>query len=137
MAELYLASFKAALPTVRLAHSDDQVRAWMGEVVVARREAWLAEESAIVGLIAIDGTEIDQLYVAVGHWQQGIGRRLLDLAKERSPRLLELWTFQVNHRAVTFYRANGFAIVESTNGAGNEEREPDHRLRWRPSPFRD
>ena len=106
----------------------------MGAVVVAQREAWLADEPAIVGLIAIDGTEIDQLYVAVGHWQRGIGRRLLDLAKERSPSLLELWTFQVNQRAVDFYLANGFAIVESTDGANNEEREPDHRLRRQPGP---
>jgi putative acetyltransferase len=73
---------------------------------------------------------VDQLYVAPGHQGRGIGRRLLDLAKERSEGGLELWTFQVNDRARRFYERNGFAAVELTDGSGNEEREPDVRYRW-------
>jgi GNAT superfamily N-acetyltransferase len=61
-----------------------------------------------------------------------LGRRLLDLAKERADGLLELWTFQVNAPARRFYERNGFVAVELTDGTGNEEREPDMRYRWAP-----
>ena len=40
---------------------------------------------------------------------------------------LQLWTFQVNDRARRFYERNGFTIAEMTDGAGNQEREPDIR----------
>ena len=43
---------------------------------------------------------------------------------------LELWVFQRNLGAIAFYEAHGFAIVASTDGAGNEEHEPDHRMAW-------
>ena len=32
--------------------------------------------------------------------------------------------------AIAFYEAHGFAIVESTDGADNEEHEPDYRMAW-------
>lgn len=37
-AEVWLRSFDAAMPTVRRAHTDDQVRAWFAAVVVPRFE---------------------------------------------------------------------------------------------------
>jgi ribosomal protein S18 acetylase RimI-like enzyme len=70
------------------------------------------------------------LYVAVDHQGEGIGRRLLELAKSRSLGLLELYTFQVNEKAVAFYLANGFEIVDGSDGSRNEELEPDYRLSW-------
>ena len=74
---------------------------------------------------------IDQLYVAPDRLGEGIGRSLLDLAKERAAGDLQLWTFQVNQRARRFYERNGFAAVEFTDGANNEEHEPDIRYLWR------
>ena len=41
---------------------------------------------------------------------------------------LQLWTFQVNDRARAFYARHGFREVELTDGATNEEHEPDVRL---------
>jgi hypothetical protein len=32
-----------------------------------------------------------------------------------------------------FYERHGFVAVEHTDGAGNEEREPDVRFLWRPA----
>jgi GNAT superfamily N-acetyltransferase len=55
------------------------------------------------------------------------------VAKEQRPAGLELWTFQVNESARRFYERHGFTEVEHTDGAGNEEREPDVRYAWRPS----
>jgi len=61
--------------------------------------------------------------------RRGYGRALLDEAKERNSQL-QLWTFQRNLNAIGFYTANGFRLVRETDGAGNEEREPDALLGW-------
>lgn len=76
---------------------------------------------------------IEHLYVAPDRLGTGIGRRLVDFAKERQPDGLTLWTFQVNARARRFYERNGFVAVEFGGGSGNEERQPDVRYEWRPT----
>lgn len=131
VARLYLASFKAALPQVRLAHADAEVHAWIRDQVVAGAEAWVAADGpAVVGMLVLAPGRVEQLYVAPDRLGEGIGRRLLDLAKARAAGPLELWTFQANDRARRFYERNGFLAVEATDGSGNEEREPDVRYRW-------
>lgn len=133
VAEVWLRSFAAALPTVRRAHTDDQVRTWFREVVVPRRETWMATVSdSVVAMMVLDGDELDQLYVDPKWQGQGIGGRLLDLAKQLLPTELALWTFQVNESARRFYERNGFVATEYTDGTHNEEREPDVRYVWRP-----
>ncbi|RKT83112.1 Ribosomal protein S18 acetylase RimI [Saccharopolyspora antimicrobica] len=133
MAEVWLRSFTAALPTVRRAHTDDEVRSWFAHVVVPHSECWVAEESGeLLGLLVLDGPELDQLYLDPPHRGRGLGDQLVDLAKRRRPDGLELWTFQVNEPARRFYERHGFTAVEHTDGHRNEEREPDVRYVWRP-----
>jgi ribosomal protein S18 acetylase RimI-like enzyme len=55
---------------------------------------------------------------------------LLDTAKARRPEGLRLWVFQRNEGARAFYAKHGFTEVERTDGAANEEREPDVLLAW-------
>ncbi|MFF7780128.1 GNAT family N-acetyltransferase [Streptomyces tanashiensis] len=134
VAEVWLRSFDAALPSVRRAHTDDQVRSWFREVVVPGQETWVATvEGAAVGMVVLDGEELDQLYLDPAWQGQGIGGRLVDLAKRRRPAGLALWTFQVNESARRFYERHGFVAGESTDGHRNEEREPDIRYVWRPA----
>jgi GNAT superfamily N-acetyltransferase len=131
--DVFLASFHAtyAFP---LAHTDEEVRGWIRDDLVARQETWVALVAGrIVGLMAVAPGTLDQLYVAPDRLGAGIGRRLLDLAKERSPGGLILYTFQVNDRARRFYERNGFVVDALGDGSGNEEGQPDVRYRWRPS----
>ena len=131
VAEVFLDSFHAtyAFP---LAHSDDEVRGWIRDRLVPDQETWVAGDGdEIVGMMAITPGHLEQLYVAPGRLGEGIGRRFVDLAKERSPTGLSLWTFQVNDRARRFYERNGFAPVEFTDD-GNQERQPDVRYEWSP-----
>jgi GNAT superfamily N-acetyltransferase len=72
---------------------------------------------------------IDQLYVLPKAQGRGVGRELLQVA-QRSFDRLHLWTFQRNVRARRFYEARGFALVQETDGARNEEREPDALYLW-------
>ncbi|GHF03160.1 histone acetyltransferase [Streptomyces werraensis] len=133
VAEVWLRSFTAALPGVRRAHTDDEVRAWIREVVVPGRETWVATvDDSVVAMMVREGNDLDQLYIDPAWQGRGIGGRLVNVAKERSPSGLTLWTFQVNEVARRFYERHGFVPEESTDGLGNEEREPDVRYVWRP-----
>lgn len=133
-ADVWLRSFAAALPTVVRPRSDDEVRGYFRDVVVPRRETWVAEADGeeIVGVMVLDGQLLSQLYLAPDWRGRGIGDRFVALAKERVPQGLTLWTFQVNKPAHRFYERHGFVATEFTDGADNEEREPDVRYVWRP-----
>jgi GNAT superfamily N-acetyltransferase len=58
-----------------------------------------------------------------------MGSALLQVAQNAFDRL-QLWTFQRNGPARRFYEAKGFALVRQTDGAANEEREPDALYLW-------
>ncbi|MFE5208286.1 GNAT family N-acetyltransferase [Streptomyces sp. NPDC056600] len=136
-AEVYLRSYDAALPTVRRAHTDDEVRGWFAHVVVPSLETYVAVvDGETAGVMVLEGAgadaELAQLYLAPEWRGRGLGDRFVALAKELRPEGLRLWTFQVNERAARFYERHGFVAVERTDGAANEEREPDVRYAWRP-----
>ncbi|MFD9224574.1 GNAT family N-acetyltransferase [Streptomyces sp. NPDC060064] len=133
IAEVWLRSFTAALPTVRRAHSDDEVRDWFSYVVVPQYETWVVvAEGAVVGLLVLDGGELEQLYLDPSWRGRGVGDRFVELAKQQRPDGLGLWTFQVNGPAQRFYERHGFIAVERSDGLRNEEREPDIRYAWQP-----
>ncbi|WP_377273446.1 GNAT family N-acetyltransferase [Peterkaempfera sp. SMS 1(5)a] len=132
-ADVWLRSFTAALPSVHRAHDDAEVRAWFSYVVVPQHETWVAVvESGVVGLLVLDGGELEQLYLEPSWRGRGLGDRFMALAKQRRPDGLALWTFQVNAAAQRFYERHGFTEVERTDGLRNEEREPDVRYVWQP-----
>jgi GNAT superfamily N-acetyltransferase len=115
-----------------LAHTDDEVRDWIRDVVIPARETWAAVVAgkSVVGMMVLDGAELDQLYVAPGWTGRGIGSRFLDLAKRLRPGGLALYTFQVNQEARRFYERHGFVLIDESHGSGNEERQPDVRYAW-------
>jgi GNAT superfamily N-acetyltransferase len=116
-------------------HPDHAVRDWVRTVVIPQHETWLAEDldGAPVGVLVLHDGWIDQLYIEAARTGQGLGARLVALAKERCPGGLQLWTFASNTAAQRFYRRHGFVVAEETDGAGNEEQAPDVRFVWAPS----
>ncbi|WP_304437799.1 GNAT family N-acetyltransferase, partial [Sciscionella sediminilitoris] len=139
MAEVWLRAFAAALPTVRRAHDDDEVRDWFSAVVVPECEAWVAVDGdsgsgeAVIGLLVLEDAELEQLYLEPSWRGRGVGDRFIALAKRLRPQGLGLWTFEVNQPARRFYERHGFLAVQRTDGSRNEEGEPDVRLVWRPA----
>jgi len=132
IAGVYLASFHAtyAFP---LAHTDEEVRGWIASHLVPELETWVVMlDDRIVALLALDDAGIDQLYVHPDAQGRGIGSELVDLAKQRGPGGLDLYTFQVNARARRFYERHGFVVAAMGDGSGNEEGQPDVLYRWRP-----
>jgi GNAT superfamily N-acetyltransferase len=131
-AEVWLRSFASAYDFPH-AHTDDDVRRWIRDEIVPRKETWVVEDDrGIIGFIALAPGWVEHLYVDPVAQGEGLGRRLLELAQQRDATgALQLWTFQVNERARRFYARNGFVEVELGDGASNEERQPDVRLVWR------
>ena len=133
VADVWLSSFRAGLPTVRLTHSVDEVRRWIATSVIAD-ETWVAEAAGeIVGMMTLGADELDQLYLRPDWRGRGVGHRFIALAKERRPGGLSLYAFQVNQAACRFYERHGFSVVDRSDGSRNDEREPDVRYAWRPA----
>jgi GNAT superfamily N-acetyltransferase len=112
----------------------DADRPKLGRWIFERHEVWVAErDGSIVGFAGVSPGWLDHLYVDPDAQNAGIGTALLEHAKRLQPGGLELWVFQRNDGARRFYERHGFALLESTEGAGNMEKEPDARYEWRPS----
>ena len=132
LGDLFLRARRAAVPAIPPnVHTDAEVHGWMRDVVVARRETWVVEDhGALVAILALDGDEVDLLYVDPDLTGHGIGSRLVRFAQELRPTGLSLWAFQSNHGSRRFYERHGFVAAEYTDGHGNEERAPDVRYVW-------
>jgi GNAT superfamily N-acetyltransferase len=137
VAEVFLRSFHTALPTVHLAHTDDEVRAWYTTEVLPdpERETWVAvaaDGRLLIGMMVLGRTMLEQLYLLPEARGAGIGDRFIAIAKERRPEGFQLYAFQVNGPACRFYERHGLVAVEYGDGSGNQEHEPDVRYAWTP-----
>jgi GNAT superfamily N-acetyltransferase len=132
VAAVFLASFHATYE-FPLAHTDDEVRGWVRDILLPGGQTWVAvdQDDAIVALMEVKPGDLDQLYVRPDRLGEGIGRRLLEIAKAESPDGLRLYTFQVNDRARRFYERNGFVAEWFGDGSTNDEGQPDVRYVWR------
>ena len=133
LAEIFCRSRQLVMPPFVWPHDDDEVRAWIADVVVPRGATWVATISGFpVGMVVAGDGWVEHLYVDppwIGH---GVGAQLLQHACRLLPDGAQLWVFQANARAREFYEHHGFVATEFTDGAGNEERQPDVRYEWQP-----
>ncbi len=130
VAEVLLASRKAFLAFAPSPHTDEEVRAWVRDVLLPSEEVTVAVvESQVVGVLAVKQAEgvswLTQLYLHPSHVVQGIGSKLLAHAVATVPRPIRLYTFQQNADARRFYERSGFVPIEFTDGSANEEQCPD------------
>lgn len=88
-----------------------------------------AKSGPVAGFIALDGGYVSCLYVGSTYRGFGVGRALLDVAKQAVPRL-SLWTFQANLDAQRFYLREGFTELRRTSGMDNAEQLPDIEYIW-------
>lgn len=69
---------------------------------------WVYDDGIVKGMIHIEGKEIVELYVDYFFWNQGIGAKLIEFAKEKHD-VRFLWVLEKNVDAIRFYEAHGFA----------------------------
>ncbi|MEL7282497.1 MAG: GNAT family N-acetyltransferase [Pseudomonadota bacterium] len=107
--DIFVASRAAALPFLIEAHSPDEMRRWIAQVVLPQGSTWVAcEEEKIVGFLTLNDDKIEHLYLTPDHTQQGVGTALMEHAKARSPDHLSLCCLAENHPARRFYETHGF-----------------------------
>jgi GNAT superfamily N-acetyltransferase len=94
--------------------------------VLVTDTVWLAEvEGTLAGYAAASRGWLNHLYVDPERHERGVGSTLLAAAVPACGEEIRLWTFQRNVQARRFYERNGFTLEQLTDGASNEEREPD------------
>lgn len=110
--------------------SEDACKGFFREVVVNTRDFWVAEfDGRVAGVLALEGNEIDRLYVVPEAQGRQIGTALLEHAKALHPSGLSLVTHQRNTGARRFYERHGF----EARGLGTSpppENEPDVEYAW-------
>jgi GNAT superfamily N-acetyltransferase len=127
---VHRAAFDAALPWLAGMHTPEgDARFWRDRVAPSCRIWGAGNPGALFGVIAVSQGWVEHLYVLPAAQGRGLGSSLLATAKAEEPELL-LWAFQRNARARAFYERRGFRLVRETDGADNEEREPDALYRW-------
>ncbi|RCK70465.1 N-acetyltransferase [Desertihabitans brevis] len=123
------------MPWLAVPHTLAEDEVWVAEVLLREHDVRVAcrpgEDRRPVAVLALSPGWINQLYVAPEQQGCGLGARLLRLAQDVASGPLQLWTFQRNSRARSFYERHGFVEVRRTDG-DNEEREPDVLYRWAP-----
>ena len=131
LAAVYRESFRAALPSLPTLHTPDEDAEFIAEQVLAKNEVYVAcdQSAKILGFIAFNDEWVEQLYLLPNYTNGGLGTRLLNIAKARHAKL-KLWAFQINEIARRFYSKHGFKLIKETDGAGNEEKEPDALYEW-------
>jgi ribosomal protein S18 acetylase RimI-like enzyme len=70
----------------------------------------------IVGFIVFHGNEVGELFVAPTFQRQGIGKQLLDFAKQKKPDGLWLTTLAQNTGARRFYEREGLSLTKTAVG---------------------
>jgi GNAT superfamily N-acetyltransferase len=133
VAEIYLASRQTAMPWLAATHTDDETRWWHINILVPRATLVVAERGGdVLGFAEpIDGW-LKALYVAPPAQGRGVGSALFQYSMALQPSGFDLWVFARNTRALDFYARYGCVEVRRTNGADNEEHEPDVLLHWPP-----
>lgn len=123
-------SYEKALG-IKETHSIEEHNYFLEEILQKNFEVFIAlseEEDSVIGLIAMNSKEIDQLFIHNDYQGYGIGSELLNMAKDKSHGELSLYTFAVNKKALAFYKKNGF--VEIKRGYENVENMEDVLLKW-------
>ena len=84
-------------------------------------------DQKIQGFIGLSNEYIEGIFVSDEMQSQGIGKILLNYAKEKRKKLL-LNVYQKNAQAISFYQREGFEI--QSNGLDEATGEKDYVMAW-------
>jgi len=130
---LWRISREKSLPEFQLAkgHFFYEDQDYFRNHVLKENKLWVVEmDHCPVAFMAMMDEFIDQLYVHPDYQNRGIGKALLDWARQLSPEHVWLYTLQINLNARAFYEKNGF-IAENFGISPPPESEPDVEYHWR------
>lgn len=128
-AHIHRTAFDVCLPWLKGLHTPAEDIWFYENRMYVQCEIWGAYTPDLTGIIAFREDWTEQLYILPAFQHRGIGSALLNIAQQRYP-LLQLWTFQKNKAARSFYEKHGFTAIDRTDGKDNEEKEPDMLYQW-------
>jgi GNAT superfamily N-acetyltransferase len=111
LVRMWRASFEYGVGIVDPHPLEEQIEYLRSKVLPVNRVRVTKEAESIVGFLASNPESVAQLFVRVENIGQGIGSRLLHLAKSESSGSLWLYTFARNACARRFYEHHGFVAV--------------------------
>jgi len=134
VADIFLMSRRTAMPWLAQPRTDDETRSWHMNVLVPRGTVVVAERDGdVLGFAEPTNGWLNALYVAPSAQGTGVGSALFEHSMAVQPHGFDLWVFQRNTRALDFYARYDCVEVRRTDGADNEEQEPDVLLHWSPT----
>jgi ribosomal protein S18 acetylase RimI-like enzyme len=128
LVDLWRESFEHGVGVVDPHPIEEQRQYFVEHVAPCCEVSVVLRDAAIVGFVASDAESINQLHVRVGCLRQGIGSRLVELAKSRSSGSLWLFTFARNAVARRFYERHGFTAI--AHGFEPTWQLEDVKYRW-------
>ena len=77
--------------------------------------------------------EVERVYVRNNYYGKGVGQQLLDyaiqIAKQKNMQSVWLGVWENNHRAINFYKKNGFVTFDTHVFMLGEEAQSDYMMR--------
>ncbi|MDR3506502.1 MAG: GNAT family N-acetyltransferase [Caulobacteraceae bacterium] len=130
LAVLHRLTVRACLPFLPELHTAQEDLAYFCDQLFPSNTVWLVEtDGMILGYAAATPGWLNHLYVHSDHHGRGVGERLLRQVMDGQDGL-QLWAFQKNAAARRFYERHAFRLQALTDGARNEEQEPDALYAW-------
>ena len=133
IARLHRLSMRTAMPFLPEIHTPDEDIEYFSKTMFPNTQMTIAQvgsEKTIYGFSSYSDGWLHHLYVHPDKQGLRIGSSLLnELMAECSA--IDLWAFQRNENARRFYEKHNFVLVEETDGATNEQSEPDVHYAWR------
>ena len=131
VAALFRSARETCLPFLPPLHTREEDLEFFRTKIFTEYELTAAElDGEIAGYSAVSPGWLEQLYVLPRFQGMGVGGQLLLRAKEGRASF-QFWVFQKNINARRFYEKHDARLVRLTDGAGNEECEPDALYEWR------
>jgi ribosomal protein S18 acetylase RimI-like enzyme len=110
-------------------HTVEETKGFFRKVVATRNVLLAKTGGILIAYCAYGDGWIEHLYVHPDYQRLKVGWALLEKTMAHQ-QALRLWVFQRNRDAIRFYEKAGFRLVRETDGADNEEHEPDALYVW-------
>lgn len=125
--ELWLAASILAHDFVPETFWHEQLPAMREQYLPNAETLVLEEKGRVLGFASLHEQRLAALFISPQAQGRGLGRQLLDEAKRRRDSL-ELGVYSANTRAVAFYQAGDFKVVDETRDPHTGQ--PELTMRW-------
>ena len=98
-------------PEFVAAHTAETQAEYLRREMEAGKALFLLLDPEPVGVVAVSGDLIENLYVLPEKQGRGYGSALLEHAAARCPGAPRLWVLNINEKARRFYEARGYALT--------------------------